>query len=137
MATTAKKLFVYSMLANSQLYQLHGAAAAPGVPPPVVGEVLVRGGAGVADKRADTPEGAIVTPITREEADMLNKNAVFKLHEKNGFVRIHDEDVGGVKGADGLNGREPGSPTVPSDFEVKGAEVVKQVVKLVEKKEAA
>jgi len=58
----------------------------------VVSDVLVKGGAGVANDRLITPRG-VVTEITEEQAEALRANPVFAMHEKNGFVQIGEAYV--------------------------------------------
>lgn len=107
------KLYVYSTLAADVLYQNHAPGGAD--LPIVVSEVLVRGGAGIADNRLMTPRG-IVTEITEAQAEALRQNPVFQMHEKNGFVQIESAKVDPeIKAAD-MTGRDQSAPLVPEDM---------------------
>jgi hypothetical protein len=106
-------LFVYSTLAADVLYQ----NTAPGGAdlPVVVEEVLVKGGAGVANSRLVTPRG-VATEITEGQAEALRQNPVFALHEKNGHVMIESRRVDPDKAAADLTGRDVSAPIVPADL---------------------
>lgn len=115
-----KKLYVFSTLASSVSYPLYGEAVAGGIRP-VLDEIKVRGGAGVVASGEGllTPRG-VVTAITEEQAAMLRKNDVFKLHEKNGFVAISADELTGDAAAALLEGRDHSAPVVPQDYERMG-----------------
>jgi len=53
--------------------------------------VLVRGGAGVANRQFVTPDG-VRTPVTNEEAEFLSNHALFREHQERGFVKIINID---------------------------------------------
>jgi hypothetical protein len=61
----------------------------PGRPPDQGGSVIIKGGAGVANENLQTPRG-VPTMVTEAQAELLKRNEVFKLHEKNGFVAIDE-----------------------------------------------
>lgn len=78
--------------------------------------ILIKGGSGVANKHLITPLG-IATKITKEEAKLLKEHRLFKLHEKNGFVRIREDKVEPeVAVAEDMNSRDNSAPLVPEDF---------------------
>ena len=54
--------------------------------------VMIKGGAGVTTKNLITPIG-VHTEISDRDAEMLNRNEVFKLHQKNGFVQIQKKNA--------------------------------------------
>lgn len=107
------KLYVYSTLSADVRYQ----NTAPGGAdlPVVVSDVLVKGGAGVANDRLITPRG-VVTEITEEQAEALRANPVFAMHEKNGFVQIGEAYVDPDKAAADMTGRDTSAPIVPEDL---------------------
>lgn len=107
------KLYVYSTLSSDVLYQNHAAGGAD--LPVVVAEVLVKGGAGVANDRLITPRG-VVTEITEEQAEALRANPVFAMHEKNGFVQIGEAKVDPDEAAADMTGRDQSAPLVPEDL---------------------
>lgn len=104
------KLYVYSTLAADVAYTNHaqGGADMPIDLPPV----LIKGGAGVANDRFITPRG-VVTEITEEQGEYLRSNAVFQLHEKNGYVEISGSYVDPEKAVADMTGRDNSAPIVP------------------------
>jgi hypothetical protein len=116
----SKKMYVYSTLAASMNYTKHGKGG--GDLPVEEGNVFIAGGANIPDKYMRTPEGAVVTPVTEEDVELLRANPVFVLHEKNGFVEISDKKVDGEKAAANMEGRDQSAPLVDQDFEAKGQE---------------
>lgn len=77
--------------------------------------VVVKGGAGVADKRLLTPLG-ISTKITDEDASFLETNKTFKAHEKAGHVKLSKRDMAPEKFAADMTGRDKSAPLVPGDY---------------------
>ena len=78
-------------------------------------QVLIKGGANVADKRLITPLG-VVTEVTEEDLKLLLENQVFKQHKEAGHVTVernrHEVEV---IVAD-MKSRETSSPLVPQDY---------------------
>lgn len=113
-----KELGVVSTLAASVRYQLHQKAHGPGAVPPVAREVLVRGGAGVMDRRLEETPGGVFTPISREEAEFLSKCPEFQFHEKGGFVKIveREKDPEVVAADMAPASDDPSAPLTPSDY---------------------
>lgn len=107
------KLYVYSTLSSDVRYQNTEAGGAD--LPRVVADVLVRGGAGVANDRFVTPRG-VATEITPQQAEALRKNPVFQLHEKNGYVQIAENYIDPEKAAADMEGRDVSAPIVPDDL---------------------
>lgn len=107
------KFYVYSTLASDVAYTNHaeGGADLPIDLPPV----LIRGGAGVANDRLVTPRG-IATEVAGEQVEYLRANAVFRMHEKNGFVQIGETYVDPEKAAADMEGRDNSAPLVPDDL---------------------
>lgn len=109
----AKRLYVYSTLASDVLYQNHAPGGAD--LPVVTSEVLVKGGAGVANDRLITPRG-VATEITEQQAEALRANPVFAMHEQNGFVQISESRVDADEAAADMTGRDHSAPIVPNDL---------------------
>lgn len=85
-----------------------------------LGSVLVKGGAGVANENFVTPRG-VPTMITESQAELLKRNSLFALHEKNGYVAIDaverppgEADVENAAAA--MEGRDVSAPMVDADF---------------------
>lgn len=107
------KLYVYSTLAASVAYTNHadGGADLPIPLPPV----LIKGGAGVANEHLITPRG-VATEITEQQAEYLRGNALFQLHEKNGYVQISTANTDPEKAAADMEARDNSAPMVPPDL---------------------
>lgn len=122
---TVKELGVVSTLAASVRYQGHAKSAAPGSVPPVVMDVLVRGGAGVMHPKKDETAGGVFTPISREEADFLTKNRQFKFHAERGHVKIVEREIDPEVVASDMApaSDDPSAPLTPSDYTEEGAGV--------------
>lgn len=111
-----KPLYVYSTLSADVRYCAHEQGGAD-VQVPRDG-ILIKGGAGVIDKRLLTPEGAIVTTIDADDLEQLRGDEVFKLHEANGYIKVseHKEDGEKVAGQD-METRDASAQLTPQDYE--------------------
>ena len=106
--------YVASMLATSMNYVLFGAAAND--MPQRRMNIHVEGGTGVANRNTITPHG-VVTAISDEQAEALEHIELFRIHRKNGFVQILDENPGAPERVAGdMNPGDPGAPLTPSDY---------------------
>jgi hypothetical protein len=118
----AKLLCVFSTLAASVAYT-DWKDSPNGVP--IAGEVVtIKGGAGVANEHFVTPRG-VPTMVTEAQAEVLKRNGLFQLHEKNGYVAIDmverppgESEVENAAAA--LNGRDTSAPLVDADFTANG-----------------
>ena len=82
--------FVVSKLAGGTRYTTYKTVAGGKQVP--VGFIAVRGGAGVTDKRTLISPQGVITPVTAEQAALLKADPVFRLHQKNGMVKILEKD---------------------------------------------
>lgn len=105
--------FVYSTLASDVKYTNHEAGGAD-LPRPVF-EVLIRGGAGVANDRLITPLG-VVTEITDQQLEQLQQNPVFQIHRNNGFVTVQSRSVDIEKVVADMTGRDNSAPLIEADI---------------------
>lgn len=111
----SKKHYVFSTLAADVSYTGYAKQENDNVPQ-VQMAVVVKGGAGVANKRTlITPRG-VVTEVTEEEAIFLAGHPVFQIHLKNGFVQISDAKADGDDAAADMTGRDESAPLVDEDF---------------------
>lgn len=107
--------YIYSTLTCDNLY---GPYSDGGGDLPVRTEeshVLVKGGAGVANDRLDTPLG-VATQVTDAQLTLLQADPVFALHLKNGFVTIDDKKVDPEVKATDMASRDKSAPLVPQDY---------------------
>jgi hypothetical protein len=117
---------IYSTLSTDMLYS----ALSPGA----VGSniavrergVQIKGGANVANKYVMTPKG-VRTEVTDEELALLEKDEVFKLHKKNGFITIEkDKKRNADTVAADMNPKDGSAPKTPAELEKEAAEARKK-----------
>lgn len=108
------KAYVFSTLTCDQLYTnwIKGGADVA----IVERQILVKGGAGVANDRIITPRG-VVTEIDEEDIAILEQNEVFKIHQKNGFVMIERKAADPEKVAADMASRDGSAPLTPNDYQ--------------------
>ena len=108
--------YVYSTLTANQLYTSwkQGANDMPNIEK----QVLIKGGAGLANKNFITPLG-VATSVTDNELDCLNENTEFLLHKKNGFIVVQKKKVDVEVAVSDMQTRDKSSPIVPQDFDAK------------------
>lgn len=121
--------YVYSTLAADVSYNhyVHSGlvqSLVPGVAPkatqlPVIQKsILIKGGSGVAPagiRRLETPLG-VATSVSEEELELLEKNDVFQLHMKNGFIQVRRKKIDAeIVVADGMESRDVSAPVTPED----------------------
>ncbi|MDR0736617.1 MAG: hypothetical protein LBF51_07285 [Zoogloeaceae bacterium] len=107
------KLYVYSTLSAAQEYA--GWAKGANDLPRIRKMVRINGGANLADKHLITSKGA-VTEISEEDEAFLRENEIFRLHEKNGFVRVDRKKETVDKAVAQLEARDISAPDRPDDF---------------------
>lgn len=109
----SKKAYVFSTLANDQKY----IQWAPGGGDVQREEraIVIWGGSGVANKRLVTPMG-VCTEIDEADIAFLESNEVFKLHAKNGFVRIERKNADPEKVAADMNRADPSAQKTAADY---------------------
>jgi hypothetical protein len=107
------KLYVYSTLAADVNYTHY--AKGGGDLPIADRSVIIKGGAGVANDRLVTPHG-VATEIEAEDLVFLEQNEIFRLHRKNGFIKVEEKsfDVEAVTGD--MNAADPSRPPEEADF---------------------
>lgn len=108
-----KTYHVFSTLANDQRYRNYAKGSAD--LPLRAGEVLINGGAGVANDRIITPEG-VKTVINEDEYKLLRDNPTFMLHYDNGFITVSEGGGDADKVADDMNANDPSRPPKPEQF---------------------
>ena len=108
------KLYVYSTLAADVDYTpyVKGGGDLPVAQP----AIRIKGGAGVANDRVISPVG-VMTEIEADQLMLLRSDAVFVLHEANGYIKLSEKahEVEAVTGD--MQGRDNSAPAIPEDFE--------------------
>lgn len=115
----SKTVHVYSKLANNQKYTIYKDKAPDegNEFKQVAHQVLIVGGAGLADKHLVTPMG-VHTEITEEDAQALLNNHVFNLHRKNGHITLESRKADVDKVVGDMSGEtDPSGPITPASFE--------------------
>lgn len=111
-------LYVFSTLASDNLYTNYEKGAND-LPIEVPGAVLIHGGAGVTNSRFVVP-GGVVTPVTAEQLEYLNKCYVYRLHKQNGFIIESMEEHDAEQVAADMNRDDKGKQLIADDFVASG-----------------
>lgn len=116
-AQKGARVYVFSTLANDQVYQ--NWQEGPHDVPIEARGIHIKGGTGVANDRLITPIG-VCTEIDEADLEQLEKNAVFKMHQDNGFVVVRKSKADPEKVAADM-AQDPSGPRTPSDYQGGGA----------------
>lgn len=107
------KINVFSTLSNDQLYTTYKTGE-NGVSHPV-SQVFIAGKANITNKHFITPLG-MVTEITEEQLQELRSNDLFKLHEKNGFLKVSERKADVEAAVSDMAGPDASAPLTEADF---------------------
>lgn len=114
----SKQHFVFSTLPNAQAYTTFKKSGDGETMIPAE-TVIIKGGAGVADRRYETAPG-VMTEISDDQHTLLQNNPIFKRHVERGFIQVHDKAVEVEVVAADMNRESADRPMVDSDFEAEG-----------------
>lgn len=108
--------YVYSTLSNDNEYTNWKPGEGNG-PATKLGSVFIKGGTNVLQKGMNgTPMGT-KTKVTREDMAILEANADFQLHKKNGFITVMDEDRNAeTVVTNGMENKDASAPLTDRDF---------------------
>lgn len=111
--------YVFSTLATDMTY-VNWVSPGAGIPPVEGKSIFIQGGAGVAQRGRPgsdiwTPLGR-VTEVSDEDVDMLERNEVFALHKKNGFIKVQKKSADPEKAVADMNRKDASSPRTESDY---------------------
>jgi hypothetical protein len=109
----SKKIHIYSTLTCDNIY--HRTIPGGADIPLFTDDVMIKGGAGIANDRLITPRG-VVTTITEEQLESCRSDPVFKMHEKNGFIQVGENLIDADVAAADMVGRDQSAPLVPADL---------------------
>lgn len=108
--------YVYSTLSNDNAYTNYAPRDGDQLNE-VQGQVLIKGGSGVADKHLITRLG-VMTEVSPKELEILEANADFKLHTEKGFIQVRDSKVDPeVAVTSGMESRDASAPMTEGDVE--------------------
>lgn len=84
--------------------------------------IEIKGKTGVQDKKTlMCPDGGTITPITEEQYAWLKDDPLFKLHEKNGFLRVEKSKMSAeTKAERKAEVKDKSAQLKPEDFEKQG-----------------
>lgn len=105
--------YIFSTLSCSQHY---GEYIKGGADLPIRGkQVLVKGGANVADKMFVTPRG-VVTTVSDEELAIIERDPMFQAHKENGYITVEKKNLDIDKVVSNLTARDESAPLGIGDF---------------------
>ena len=78
-------------------------------------EVLIKGGANLANSNLHTPKG-VVTEVSDLELEYLERNSVFQKHVQQGLIAVHKSKVDGDKAAASMTKKDGSAPYTPGSF---------------------
>lgn len=107
--------YVYSTATNSIVYEERAQMKDPSAIRPIQRQVTIKGGTGLANKHLITPEG-VVTHVSDEDADFLEKHEAFNRHRDKGFMILRRDKVRAEKVAAEMNPRDDSRPRTPDDY---------------------
>jgi hypothetical protein len=111
--------YVFCTLANNQGYTHYEPPVEKGALPREVKTIFVKGGASVAQLSGTsgihTPSG-FATAVSDEDLELLEQNAVFKMHKQNGHIKVDKKDKDIEKAVVDMNRIDQSSPKVEADF---------------------
>lgn len=108
--------YILSTLSNSQSYTAYKTGQSG--QPMVDKQILIQGNANIPNKYLWTPSGA-ATQVTDAELEQLRANEVFKMHEKNGFIKVQNNNPHDIEKAvsEGMAKKDKSAPKGEDDFE--------------------
>jgi len=108
------KNYIYSTLTTGMTYTSYKQGGAD--LPVVEHRVHVAGGANVADKHLLTPRG-VVTEVSDEDLEHLERNQLFQRHKANGFILVDTIKVDPeIKVAADMEQKDDSAPLTPEDY---------------------
>lgn len=114
------KNYVYSTLACDQLYTVwkpFDMATKTG--PHHLGEVFIKGGAGVANSKSLVTPSGVPNEVTDDQLALLEQCEDFKRHKANGFIRVEARSKDLDKVVADMNAADKSRPFTSSSPEFK------------------
>jgi len=107
------RIWIFSTLTASQNYTTYAQGGAD--LPLTDRQILIRGGANLADKHIITPRG-VATEVTEEQYAVLQTIDAFQQHLKGGFLSVSKTKPEEEVAAADLNSRDDSAPLTPQDY---------------------
>lgn len=105
--------YVFSTLPAANQYTVY-TKDGNGMPVPDK-SITIKGGAGVADRRGDTPLG-VMTELTDAEYDLIKDNAAFRRHVERKFIIVSSEKLDAENVAADQNRESPDKPVTDDEL---------------------
>lgn len=106
-------MYIYSTLASDTAYAVWQKGGAD--MPILERQILIKGGAGVANKNIITPRG-VATEVSDADFAVLKENKVFQLHNEKGYITWDAKRADAEVVAADMTGRDVSAPIVPEDY---------------------
>lgn len=127
--------YIISKLSANTDYVVYGDVA--GGKKVILKHILIKGGAGVTDKKTLLLPNGFATEVSEEDLALLEKNQVFQIHLKNGHITVMkkagkyeaQDKAENAKDLQGDKSRQQTLKDLSADFEEdesKGAKVLKK-----------
>lgn len=118
------KIFITSTMGQSVFYDVYkdGPKGANGLPEKIrVKTILIKGGTGVISHGTlITPNGGIVTQVSKEDLELLKKDRTFQRQVQNGYIAINEGKGADEKPKDDdLESKDNGAQLTPETYEEK------------------
>jgi len=108
--------FVYSTATNDIAYTEYHDAASDGALRPVKRKMIIRGGAGLPNRRTLLTPYGHGTEVTEEGLEWLLTIPAFQRHMKAGFIKHFGAKKDANKVAADMSQRDGSAPLVPNDY---------------------
>ena len=109
--------FIYSTLTCSNSFAVYAPKTDPKSLSRIVKRIEIHGGHGMKNPKAlDTPMG-VVTKVTDEELELLQKDLSFQQQVKYGYIVVDSKKTDPAKIAVNMNPKDESAPLTPKDFE--------------------
>lgn len=107
--------YVFSTLSSDQVYVQWGDAPAQGGLPVRRAQVLIAGGANVANERFVTPQG-VATQVTAEQLEILNGIKAFQDHVKANHIKVSKSKADADEVAQDMKPKDESAPLTEPDY---------------------
>ncbi len=108
--------FIYSTMSQDTTYNVYGEKPAGSVINNVTQQILIRGGANVANRKALVTPVGVVTEVSDATLAELQKNETFQRQLKAGVLKVDAKKVEVEKVVKDMNPKDGAAQKVASDF---------------------
>lgn len=105
--------YVYSTATQDTCYAVYAKNDSKDLPV-IERQILIRGGANLANKYIETPKG-VMTEVTEEELALLENDYHFNKARENGFITVENEKIDIEKAISDLEEKDASAPLTPAD----------------------